>query len=94
MSALADLPPDQRAVLQLVLKQGRSYDQLAGLLGIDRSAVAERAQAGAEALAPDAARRLSPERRAQVADYILGQHEPARHDATRDHLAASASARA
>lgn len=94
MSPLADLPPDQRAVLQLVLKQGRSYDQLAGLLGIDRAAVAERAQAGAEALAPDAARRLSPERRGQVADYILGQHDPDEHEATRAHLAASASARA
>jgi len=94
MSAIDDLPPDQRAVLQLVLRQGRSYDQLSGMLGIDRDAVAERAHAGLEALAPDAARRLSPERRAQVADYLLSQDDEHEAAATRDYLAGSASARA
>jgi hypothetical protein len=94
MSAIDDLPADQRAVLQLVLRQGRSYDQLAGMLGIDRDAVAARAHAGLEALAPDAARRLSPERRAQIADYLLRQEDDEDAAATREYLAGSASARA
>jgi Sigma-70, region 4 len=94
MSAIDDLSPDQRAVLQLVLRQGRSYDQLAGMLGIERDAVAARAHAGLEALAPDAARRLSPERRGQIADYLLGQQDEAMAIETRSYLAGSASARA
>jgi Sigma-70, region 4 len=94
MSAIDDLSPDQRAVLQLVLRQGRSYDQLAGMLGIDRDAVAARAHAGLEAVAPDAARRLSPERRGQIADYLLGQQDDVAAAETRGYLAGSASARA
>ena len=37
MSALDNLPPDQRAVLQMVLQRGRSYDEIAALLSIDRA---------------------------------------------------------
>jgi hypothetical protein len=93
MSAIDDLSPDQRAVLQLVLRQGRSYDQLAGMLAIARDAVAARAHAGLEALAPDAARRLSPDRRGQIADYLLGQQDDVAAAETRGYLAGSASAR-
>jgi hypothetical protein len=64
------------------------------MLGIDRDAVAARAHAGLEALAPDAARRLSPDRRAEIADYLLRQQDPSDAAATRDYLAGSASARA
>ena len=35
MSGIEELPPDQRAVLQLILKQGRGYADLSGLLRID-----------------------------------------------------------
>ena len=37
MSSLDSLPGDQRAVLQLVLSRGRSYDEIAQLLSIDRA---------------------------------------------------------
>ena len=43
MGSLETLPPDQRAVLDLVLQRGRSYDDIARLLAIDRAAVRGRA---------------------------------------------------
>src|SRR2546430_2219437 len=43
MARLDQLPPDQRAVLQLLLKQGKSYGEIADLLKIERSAVKARA---------------------------------------------------
>jgi hypothetical protein len=93
MSGLATLPPDQRAVLQLILKQGRGYDDLAGLLKIDATAVRERALAGLDALAPETGRGLAPERRADVGDYLLGQQDETARTATRTELAGSAAAR-
>jgi hypothetical protein len=74
MSGLETLPPDQRAVLQLILAQRRDYAELAGLLQIDPGAVRTRAHAGLDALAggtggPDAAQR------ARIADYLLGQQD-------------------
>ena len=71
MGALDKLPPDQRAVLQMVLQRGHSYDQIAGLLSIDRAAVRQRALDGFEALTP-ATVMPGPER-ALVTDYLLGQ---------------------
>ena len=52
MAPLEPLAPDQRAVVSLVLQQGRSYDEIAALLGIDAGAVRVRAQAGLAALHP------------------------------------------
>ena len=52
MASLDTLPPDQRAVLQLVLQRGRSYDDIAKLLSIDRAAVRERALRALDALGP------------------------------------------
>lgn len=51
MSRLDDLPPDQRAVLLLLVQQGKSHAEIAKMLGIPESAVRERAHAGLEALA-------------------------------------------
>ena len=93
MSGLETLPPDQRAVLQLILKQGRGYADLAGLLKIDPDAVRARAHAGLDALVPaDTGRGLPPERRGQVADYVLGQLDGEDAASTRRHLADSAAA--
>jgi hypothetical protein len=69
VNALERLAPDQRAAVELVLR-GRSYADLAGLLGIAEETVRERARGGLEALAPD----LPPPARAgQIADWLLGQ---------------------
>src|SRR5256714_15253589 len=71
MTEIDALPADQRAVLQLLVKQGQTYDALSGLLNIDPAAVRERAHAALEALGPDAGRRLAPERPAQGSGYPL-----------------------
>jgi Anti-sigma-K factor rskA/Sigma-70, region 4 len=47
------LPPDQRAVLSLVLERGKSYGEVADMLAIPESAVRDRAHAALDALAND-----------------------------------------
>jgi hypothetical protein len=49
------LPPDQRAVLSLLLERGRSYSDVADMLAIPESTVRERAHAALDALANDPA---------------------------------------
>jgi hypothetical protein len=94
MSPLDSLPADQRAVLQLVLQQGRSYDDLAKLLGISADAVRTRAHAGLETLGPDTSDRLDAERRGQISDYLLGQLSLSDRESVRHGLAGSAAGRA
>jgi Sigma-70, region 4 len=96
MTPLESLAPDQRAVVSLVLQQGRSYDEIAAVLGIPAEAVRERAHAGLTALAPDDAfpgDGLPAAMTAPIADYLLGQQPVAEADATRGLLAQSAPAR-
>src|SRR5437588_3063637 len=85
MATLDSLPPDQRAVLQLVLQRGRSYDDIAQLLSIDRAAVRQRALAAFDALGPQT--RVDADRRALITDYLLGQLPGAVADDTRNRLA-------
>jgi Sigma-70, region 4 len=92
MASLENLPADQRAVLQLVLQRGRTYDEIARLLSIDRAAVRARALAAFDALGPQT--RVPPERRALITDYLLGQLPPRVRTVTRDRLAESAIERA
>jgi Sigma-70, region 4 len=73
MSRLDHLPPDQHAALSLLLRQGKSYAEVAALLAIPERAVHDRAHAALAVLAPRQARELTPERREQVGDYLLGQ---------------------
>lgn len=70
MASFDDLPPDQRAVLELVLRRGRSYDEIAELLQIDRAGVRERALAALDALGPQTG--VPEQRRALITDYLLG----------------------
>ncbi len=51
MSPLDDLPPDLRATLSLLVDRGKSYAEVADLLGIPESAVRERAHEALDALA-------------------------------------------
>jgi hypothetical protein len=53
MSRLDDLPPDQRAVLSLLVRQGKSHAEIADMLGIPQQAVRERAAAALDALAEE-----------------------------------------
>jgi Sigma-70, region 4 len=87
MGSLETLPPDQRAVIDLVLRRGRSYDDIARLLAIDRAAVRARALAAFEAIGPDTG--ISPESRALITDYLLGQLPARVAEETRERLANS-----
>jgi hypothetical protein len=93
MTSVQALDDTQRAVVQLLLKQGKSYHEIAELLGIDADAVRARAHAALDALGPPTAG-LTASRRAEVADYLLGQQSDTEREATRDHLAESPAARA
>jgi hypothetical protein len=92
MRGLETLPPDQRAVLQLILRQGRGYADLAGLLKIDVAAVRDRALAGIEALGGPEGAALAAEERARIADYLLGQQDDAQRIVTLAELESSAAA--
>ena len=72
MAPVDSLPADQQAVLSLLLRQGRSYAQIAGMLKISDAAVRERAHGALAALGP-AAGDLSARRRAEIGDWLLGQ---------------------
>ncbi len=92
MASLQSLPADQRAVLQLVLQRGRSYDDIAALLSIDRAAVRERALSALDALGPEA--EVDPGRRALITDYLLGQLPARVSEDVRARLARAAGERA
>jgi hypothetical protein len=72
MTRLDDLPPDQRAVLLLLVQQGKSHAEIAELLGIPERAVRDRAHAGLETLAQD------PGESAPAEDRPLAKAPPAR----------------
>src|SRR4051794_17266423 len=88
-SPLDSLAPDQRAALELVVRQGRAYGELASLLGIPEAAVRARAHSALEALAPDLP---PPPVAAELADFLLGQQDAPAAERTRARLADDAAA--
>jgi Sigma-70, region 4 len=94
MAQIDTLPPDQKAVLSLLLKQGKSYDDLAGLLRLEPGAVRKRAHDALLSLGPREGSTLTQERGEEIADYLLGQRSASQRAATRAHLEGSAAARA
>src|SRR3954447_22873912 len=69
-TAFDRLAPDQRAAVELVLRQGRSYGELSDLLGMPEETIRARARGGLTALAPDLP---APARSGEIADWLLGQ---------------------
>src|SRR6202020_636984 len=63
MPSLDNLPGDQRAVLEMVLARGRSYDEIARLLSLDRAKVRERAQIALDTIGPHTEVPPAPARR-------------------------------
>jgi hypothetical protein len=88
------LPAEQRAIIELVVQRGRSYEDLAGMLDITSTRVRELARDALTDLAPVTAARVDRDRRAQIADYVLRQQSGAEETATRTHLRRSEPGRA
>src|SRR3954471_24000438 len=87
---LAGLTPDKRAAVELVLRRGLSYGELASLLDVPEDTIRERARAGLEALAPDLP---PPARSGEIADWLLGQQAPAHAARTRTLVTSDAPTR-
>jgi hypothetical protein len=92
MSRLDALPADQKSVLQLLLRQGKGYDDLSGLLRLDAAEVRSRAYDALDTLGPGAAG-LPAERRHEIADWLLGQQDPEDAVATRAFIDGSTAGR-
>jgi hypothetical protein len=92
MSRLDALPADQKSVLQLLLRQGKGYDDLSGLLRLDPDEVRSRAYDALDTLGPGAGG-LSAERRHEIADWLLGQQDPDEAAATRAFVDGSTAGR-
>ena len=92
MASLETLPPDQRAVLQMVLARGRGYDDIAKMLSIDRAGVRGRALEALDALGPETG--VPDARRQLITDYLLGQLPARLADETREQLGRSPTERA
>lgn len=92
MSRLDALPADQKSVLQLLLRQGKGYDDLSGLLRLDADEVRSRAYDALDTLGPGAGG-LDAERRHEIADWLLGQRDPEEAAATRAFVDGSTAGR-
>jgi hypothetical protein len=93
MPTFDQLPPEQRAIIELVLQRGRSYDDLADALAITPERVRELAVDALVELSPRTANRVEAQRRPQVADYVLNQQSSAESTATRSFLKRSEAGR-
>jgi hypothetical protein len=94
MASYDQLSAQQRAIVDLILKRGQSYDQLADTLGMPEPRVRELAQDALTSLAPVSAAAVDDGWRAQIADYLLGQQAAPEAASTRGHLRRSEAARA
>jgi hypothetical protein len=92
MGSLESLNEGQRAVLQLLLGKGKSYDEIARLLHSDAGAVRRRAQGAVDVLGPNGAD-VPGDRRNEIADYLLGQQTASQRAATREYLEGSTAGR-
>jgi len=94
VATLDQLPAEQRAIIELVVQRGQTYDELAGMLDISPARVRQLAREALIELAPVSARRVDDDRRGQLADYVLGQQLDAERIAAQAHLRRSEAGRA
>jgi hypothetical protein len=93
MATFDQLSPEQRAIVELVLRQGKTYGELAGMLGMPEERVRELARDALVELAPVSVRGVEEDWRGQLADYVLGQQSGPDATATKGHLRRSEAAR-
>ncbi len=94
MASYDQLSAQQRAIVDLILKRGQSYEQLAEKLGMPKERVRELAVEALTSLAPVSAAEVDSGWRPQIADYLLGQQAAPEAAATRGQLRRSEAARA
>ena len=93
MATFDQLAADQRAIIELVLRQGKSYDEIGEMLDLPPTRVRELARDALGELAPFTAEFVDPQWRGQLADYVLNQQTGPESQATRGHLRRSEPAR-
>jgi hypothetical protein len=93
MATFDQLSPEQRAIVELVLRQGKTYNELADMLNMPEGRVRELARDALVELAPVSVRGVEEDWRGQLADYVLGQQSGPEATATKGHLRRSEAAR-
>src|SRR3954447_7322857 len=93
MATFDQLAADQRAIIEIVLRQDRSYEQIGGMLDLPPARVRELARDALRELAPFTGDFVDAQWRGQLADYVLGQQTGPEAQATRGHLKRSEPAR-
>ncbi|MDQ3644223.1 MAG: anti-sigma factor [Actinomycetota bacterium] len=93
MATFDQLSAEQRAIIELVLKQGQTYEQLGEMLGLSSSRVRELAREALVRLSPVSAAAVEDDWRGQLGDYLLNQQSGPESTATRGHLRRSEAAR-
>ena len=93
MATFDQLSPEQRAIVELVLRQGKTYGELSDMLNLPEGRVRELARDALVELAPVSVRGVEEDWRGQLADYVLGQQSGPEATATKGHLRRSEAAR-
>ncbi|HYI35820.1 MAG TPA: anti-sigma factor [Thermoleophilaceae bacterium] len=93
MATFDQLSAEQRAIIELVLKQNQEYEQLGTMLGLPTSRVRELAREALVRLSPVSAAAVDDDWRGQLADYLLNQQTGPEATATKGHLRRSEAAR-
>jgi Anti-sigma-K factor rskA/Sigma-70, region 4 len=93
MATFDQLSPEQRAIVELVLRQGKTYGELSEMLDLPEGRVRELARDALVELAPVSVRGVEEDWRGQLADYVLGQQAGPEATATKGHLRRSEAAR-
>jgi Sigma-70, region 4 len=93
MATFDQLAADQRAIIEIVLRQDKSYEQIGEMLDLPPARVRELAREALGELTPHTAEFVDPQWRGQLADYVLGQQTGPEAQATRGHLKRSEPAR-
>lgn len=94
MATFDQLSAEQRAILELVLKQEQSYEELGHMLNMPTSRVRELGREALVRLSPVSAAAVDSDWRDQLGDYLLNQQSGAESTATRGHLRRSEESRA
>lgn len=93
MATFDQLSAEQRAIIELVLKQHQEYEQLGTMLGLPTSRVRELAREALVRLSPVSAAAVDDDWRGQLGDYLLNQQTGPEATATKGHLRRSEAAR-